>query len=111
MYRREGAERNKAERGGTAHEFPLSSENQKVTDYACFLRRNPMLEMLGTAARRCYRQPENLFIQKVEARVKKTAAALLFLCGALCLEAQKSKSPITLDEFMNTTEVREARIA
>jgi dipeptidyl aminopeptidase/acylaminoacyl peptidase len=43
--------------------------------------------------------------------VKKTAAALLFLSGSLCVQAQKSKSPITLDEFMNATDVREARIA
>jgi len=41
--------------------------------------------------------------------VKKTAAAVFFLCASICV-AQKSK-PITLDEFMNATEVREARIA
>jgi dipeptidyl aminopeptidase/acylaminoacyl peptidase len=43
--------------------------------------------------------------------VKKFAGALFFLCGSLCIQAQKSKSPITLDEFMNATEIREARIA
>jgi dipeptidyl aminopeptidase/acylaminoacyl peptidase len=41
----------------------------------------------------------------------KKLAAVLCLCGPLCAQAQKSKPPITLDEFMNTTEVRMARIA
>src|SRR5277367_1740297 len=44
-------------------------------------------------------------------RVKRFAGALLFLCGSLCSQAQKSKPPVTLDEFMNATDVREARIA
>ena len=43
--------------------------------------------------------------------MKKFACALLFLCGSLLSQAQKSKPPITLDEFMNATDVREARIA
>jgi dipeptidyl aminopeptidase/acylaminoacyl peptidase len=44
-------------------------------------------------------------------RVKKFAGALLFLCGSLCAQAQNTKSPITLDEFLNATEIREARLA
>jgi dipeptidyl aminopeptidase/acylaminoacyl peptidase len=43
--------------------------------------------------------------------VKKLAGLLLFLGGSLCVQGQKPKPPITLDEFMNTTEIREARIA
>ncbi len=44
--------------------------------------------------------------------MKKSTGALLVLCGSLCVaQAQKSKPLITLDEFMNATDVRQARIA
>jgi len=42
--------------------------------------------------------------------VKKTAGVLIVLCASFCA-AQKSKPLITLDEFMNSTEIREARLA
>lgn len=42
--------------------------------------------------------------------MKKTAGVLIVLCASFCA-AQKSKPLITLDEFMNSTEIREARLA
>jgi dipeptidyl aminopeptidase/acylaminoacyl peptidase len=70
-----------------------------------------MRELLGDARMRMLSSTRNLFLQKRLKKVKKFAGALIFLCGSLCVQAQKPKTPITLDEFMNTTEVRQARIA
>lgn len=42
--------------------------------------------------------------------MKKTAGVLLFLCTSICI-AQKPKPPITLDEFMNTTDIRSAKLS
>lgn len=42
--------------------------------------------------------------------MKKTAGVLLVLCASFCI-AQKSKPPITLDEFMNTTDIRSAKLS
>ena len=44
--------------------------------------------------------------------MEKIAGALLCLCTSLtAVRAQESKPLITLDEFMNATEVRAARVA
>jgi dipeptidyl aminopeptidase/acylaminoacyl peptidase len=68
------------------------------------------MDHLGRVDARWYRQVRKKSVSAKGRRVKKTAGVLIVLCASFCA-AQKSKPLITLDEFMNSTEIREARLA